>query len=652
MGFFYRTTSNSTSTLATQRKTRVRLRDSLLARVQGRHRARSTTTTQAPQTLEPGKTTVVTLRPVDTTARSSTTTTTSSTTEESTPASTTPTTTTTTTSTTTTTTTKPEVTTLPTTSTQETTLPEEVATETSVSISIKESRVSQTTSRTTQEPFDTTIYQRRRDHEVSTLRNLRLDADQEEEDATTIDSLEVDDTTESDEIDEELDTTTIQLPSTTTQSTTPRPPEGLLGNSLGRPNDGLQKELLAAIRRKISKTKTNNKTQDEEENALASTSHPPVFRSIPLTNNQGQRLPGGGGTRPNRVKIFLRVPDAKPGSNVKIPNFSHIQGKLQRLNAAITEGLRNDRIQALEKLRQANNSRATTTTTTTVKPDNKVLTATSISSVFSVQTTSRPRIGSYERSSTTTTSTIPPPTRRHGLTTKPSKSKGEPSAEAPIAGKTHTYLDVLRQRIRKSSTSTTTTATTTTTTKVTTTELRTEQTLQEVARTSHFRPKDNVRTTSSTTEKADVRVVRPVYGIPTLVKEQIENDVLKEANADNDNESEESVIHDITGTTVYVVGVICVIPAAGLMAWVVRYVVKKRETSSSENGSETGLNCPISDDDMIQVPQQTRYPQDTANKRKSMVVEPDEPDVDDIDCSASNLAIKDALNTSVWQIPR
>ena len=45
---------------------------------------------------------------------------------------------------------------------------------------------------------------------------------------------------------------------------------------------------------------------------------------------------------------------------------------------------------------------------------------------------------------------------------------------------------------------------------------------------------------------------------------------------ENGEQAEESVIHDITGTTVYVVGVICVIPAAGLVAWVVRYVVKKK----------------------------------------------------------------------------
>ena len=55
----------------------------------------------------------------------------------------------------------------------------------------------------------------------------------------------------------------------------------------------------------------------------------------------------------------------------------------------------------------------------------------------------------------------------------------------------------------------------------------------------------------------------------------------KEDQLENDEQAEESVIHDITGTTVYVVGVICVIPAAGLVAWVVRYVVKKKVTNDT-----------------------------------------------------------------------
>ncbi len=38
----------------------------------------------------------------------------------------------------------------------------------------------------------------------------------------------------------------------------------------------------------------------------------------------------------------------------------------------------------------------------------------------------------------------------------------------------------------------------------------------------------------------------------------------------------EGVIHDISGTTIYVVAVIAIIPMAGIVAWLVRFVVKKK----------------------------------------------------------------------------
>ena len=68
----------------------------------------------------------------------------------------------------------------------------------------------------------------------------------------------------------------------------------------------------------------------------------------------------------------------------------------------------------------------------------------------------------------------------------------------------------------------------------------------------------------------------------------------KEDQLENDEQAEESVIHDITGTTVYVVGVICVIPAAGLVAWVVRYVVKKKVINPI-------LNCMMYDTNMFNI---------------------------------------------------
>ena len=72
----------------------------------------------------------------------------------------------------------------------------------------------------------------------------------------------------------------------------------------------------------------------------------------------------------------------------------------------------------------------------------------------------------------------------------------------------------------------------------------------------------------------------------------------KEDQLENDEQAEESVIHDITGTTVYVVGVICVIPAAGLVAWVVRYVVKKKVTNHILYCMIIVLAIPCYDDDL------------------------------------------------------
>ena len=79
-------------------------------------------------------------------------------------------------------------------------------------------------------------------------------------------------------------------------------------------------------------------------------------------------------------------------------------------------------------------------------------------------------------------------------------------------------------------------------------------------------------------------MVTPVYGefVPTSILTSVYNTsagsiVPGSAPASSEGAANgDGVIHDITGTTVYVVAVICVIPVAGLVAWVVRYVVKKK----------------------------------------------------------------------------
>ena len=75
-----------------------------------------------------------------------------------------------------------------------------------------------------------------------------------------------------------------------------------MGSSLERP-DGLQKELLAAIRRKISKSKENRTKETSQQspinltsvedievspasNAVGSTQQPPFFRPISFSNSQ------------------------------------------------------------------------------------------------------------------------------------------------------------------------------------------------------------------------------------------------------------------------------------------------------------------------------------------------------------------------------
>ena len=71
------------------------------------------------------------------------------------------------------------------------------------------------------------------------------------------------------------------------------------------------------------------------------------------------------------------------------------------------------------------------------------------------------------------------------------------------------------------------------------------------------------------------QVVRPLYGdfngTATRSNDASAAAGVEKKRQEGEEEEEEGVIHDITGTTVYVVGVICVIPTAGLVAWVVRY---------------------------------------------------------------------------------
>ena len=136
-----------------------------------------------------------------------------------------------------------------------------------------------------------------------------------------------------------------------------------------RPREELQKDLLEAIRRKISRNKqqlASNVAQisvnqaetgaqqggrvSQQSNFISSsTKNPPLFF------RPGLSFPGSPAKKNSsdpRIKIFVNLP---PGSSkyqdttsVKIPNISHIRSKIERLNDAINTGLKLERIREKE----------------------------------------------------------------------------------------------------------------------------------------------------------------------------------------------------------------------------------------------------------------------------------------------------------------
>ena len=160
----------------------------------------------------------------------------------------------------------------------------------------------------------------------------------------------------------------------------------------------------------------------------------------------------GAMLRAARIPTYVRVPNSKPGSQVKIPDISHIQGKLARLNAAITEGLQEQRkhqhtnvtndliIQEEEatplgrvESQSTTSSPAISTTSEPSAPDEEsllVLTSTSVSSIFSVvtgssivktATTSPPQTTTETTTSTSSTTTTTPRSSESSSTTASSR---------------------------------------------------------------------------------------------------------------------------------------------------------------------------------------------------------------------------------------
>jgi len=354
-----------------------------------------------------------------------------------------------------------------------------------------------------------------------------------------------------------------------------------------RPREELQKDLLEAIRRKISRNKatqfTSNQAENEGRNLISSTK-PPFFRPIIPSRKNAEN------TSESRVQIFLNLPNKKQnGSSVKIPNISHLRDKIERLNEAITEGLKLERLReeeeaAIEKdwQREESSQKTVETKSSSVKiisqsSDEKQNKEVIRKQLFTSRGEQATGIKNQFDETTTTTvsslssspSTTPLPTTRSTATTT-RKSTSVKSSKPVIKDS--------KSRKKK---------------------------LFSEHPSSHFRP-DNWTSDfipmpkSNLPPKEEVRhfVVTPRQSLHTPDNHQAGGNASNSKSVNKEADGEKDAI---ASTAIYVVGVIAVIPVAGLVAWVVRTVLRRKGLAGSESSSETGLNRPITEDDSLQI---------------------------------------------------
>lgn len=597
--------------------------------------------TKKPQTVTSETTTTLRVTTQITTTKttpttvSSTTTTTSTTT--STTTRTTSTTKTTTTTTTVTTTFKPPITTT-TTSTTTSTLPKT----TTPPKQTRKTSIKPTTKSTYSEPIPNIDSA---ENTITTLSSSGLDSSTkslkqsiQSTTSSTTASLTVTESKESSGSDIKQSKAHIQKPSLFQLDITTRNPV-----DVPRPRDELKKDLLEAIRRKISRNKAansgpkfstsyqiSNRTEEtnysnirktyrntpsySQSSNLVSSTKPPFFRPISFSPRKNDAKFGNQSLP--KVKIFVNIPDKKKGAVVKIPNVSHIQDKLERLNAAITEGLKLERMREEEEaaIRKDWEGRSDDSDEKPYKPRDAPFSSVIDPLEQSTEIITRSPEETYQEKfrkqykvpkstvlpkikvssvpqMTSPTTTVPTTTTKKS-TTIGTTTQTAPRTQKPIVTiSTPTDLPTPASKIPRR---------------------KKNQKLFSEHPSSHFRP-DNWTSNdfipmpkSNLPPKEDVQlfVVTPKYGMYTPIADRMNNT----GNNGTDSEStgrtlgkESKVLEDITGTTVYVIGVIAIIPAAGLLAWFVRMVLRRKELAGSESSSETGLNRPITEDDSLQI---------------------------------------------------
>ena len=332
-----------------------------------------------------------------------------------------------------------------------------------------------------------------------------------------------------------------------------------------RPREALQKDLLEAIRRKISRNKaatqtdsSNQAENNEGRNFIAASTKTPLYRPLSFV---GSRKNESNSTDP-KVKIFINLPSKyQDSSSVKIPNISHIRNKIERLNEAITEGLKLDRLREKEEAAIENDWRHRDHHANSQKSVVK-----SHSSSIEIDSHSSNDAGNQE-------------TIRKQLFEAPSRTG------ADIKNQFESTATTLRAETTTTAQTTSTSSTTVKTTKSSSKKKLAATQQQHEHPSSHYRPSNWSDTDfipmpkSNLPPKEDVQlfVVPPSSPKPSQSREQHNNRTAAPAQSlDRSSKDSGEGSQDITNTTIIVISVVAVIPIAGLVAWAVRTVLRRK----------------------------------------------------------------------------
>ena len=312
-----------------------------------------------------------------------------------------------------------------------------------------------------------------------------------------------------------------------------------------RPREALQKDLLEAIRRKISRNKAATQpTENEGQNFLSSTK-PPLYRPLSFVGSKKS----AANASESKVKIFVNLPN-KYQEGAKIPNISHLRNKLERLNEAITEGLKLDKLREEEEVARENDWHHDDHE----GDDESVQKSHSSSAQIVVQTDSS-ESGNQE--------TIRKQFTETSSNTEPTTTTATPDTTA------------------------TTSTVKTTTTKSSSTVKKMKKPVTEHP-SSHYRPSNWTesdfipmpKSNLPPQEDVHVFVAKPSTVPYTPVIERNNNRsgaaTTQSLNRSPSKEPTDGDGQDITNTTIIVISVIAVIPIAGLVAWSVRTVLRRK----------------------------------------------------------------------------